>query len=111
MKCAIPTAKGMIAEHFGHCEEFVFFNIDGDNKITWHDYIKPPAHEPGVFPKWLAGQGVTVVIASGMGMRARRLFGENGIEVVVGSSESDPRTAVQKYLDGNLETVANICDH
>ncbi|MFH1848505.1 MAG: NifB/NifX family molybdenum-iron cluster-binding protein, partial [Candidatus Omnitrophota bacterium] len=44
--------------------------------------LTPPAHAPGVLPKWLGEQGANVIIASGMGTRAQNLFKENGIDVI-----------------------------
>jgi hypothetical protein len=40
-------------------------------------------HQPGILPAWLTEEGVSVVIAGGRGSRARALFRENRIEVVV----------------------------
>ena len=28
MKIAIPTANGKLCQHFGHCEKFVFIEVD-----------------------------------------------------------------------------------
>ena len=73
--------------------------------------ITPPPHEPGTFPKWLHEQGATVIIAGGMGSRAQSLFGQNDIQVVVGASGGEPDAIVRSFLEGRLETGANICDH
>ncbi|MCK4863372.1 MAG: hypothetical protein KAS25_03700, partial [Dehalococcoidales bacterium] len=56
-------------------------------------------------------QGVSVVIAGGMGSRAQGLFQQNGIGVIIGAIESDPEKAVLSYLNGALATEDNICDH
>jgi hypothetical protein len=68
-------------------------------------------HQPGFLPAWLAEEGVSAVIASGMGSRARALFNENRIEVVVGVLGDDPEKAVLDYIKGELATGDNICDH
>jgi len=58
-KIAIPTENGMLCSHFGHCEKFFVALTDG-KQITETFFLDPPAHEPGVYPAWLAGEGVTV---------------------------------------------------
>jgi predicted Fe-Mo cluster-binding NifX family protein len=32
MKIAIPTSQGKLCQHFGHCEEFVFIEVDENTK-------------------------------------------------------------------------------
>ena len=109
MRFAVPTAQGQLALHFGHCEEFLLYDVE-DGKIGDASPVTPPAHEPGVLPRFLAEQGVTHILAGGMGMRAQQLFSQQGIEVVVGA-QGQPEEAVRAYLDGKLETGDNLCDH
>ncbi|HHN46462.1 MAG TPA: ATPase [Planctomycetes bacterium] len=110
MKVAIPVAQGNLCLHFGHCEEFAVFETDG-NRVTGEERHTPPNHAPGVLPEWLKKLGVDVVIAGGMGMRAQQFFNRYGIEVLVGAEATAPRQAVEKYLQGTLQTGENICDH
>lgn len=112
MKIAVPTAAGALCMHFGHCETFCIMDADTEQKnITGTAYMTPPPHEPGVLPKWLAEQGVDVIIAAGMGQRAQTLFARHGIEVVTGASAQAPETAAENWLNGTLATGANTCDH
>ena len=112
MRYAIPVSSGMLSTHFGHCEQFALIDtIEEEKKIVLKEFVPSPGHQPGLLPEWLAEQGVTVVIASGMGSRAQGLFQQNRIKVVIGAMESDPEKAVLGYLDGNLDTGNNICDH
>ncbi len=112
MKIAIPTANGKLCIHFGHCEVFTFFEIDPESKkINNVEQITPPPHEPGVLPGWIADNGVTLVIAGGMGARAQSLFNAKGIEVIVGALPDHPETIVKNHLTGTLEVGANACDH
>ncbi len=55
------------------------------------DVLAPP-HEPGLLPGWLADQGAMAVVCGGMGQRAQVLFGEKGIQVVVGRPLKIPST-------------------
>lgn len=112
MRIAVPVTGGVLSSHFGHCERFVLFDVNADGKtVGGTQEITPPPHEPGTFPRWLHEQGATVIIAGGMGSRAQSLFGQNDIQVVVGASGGEPDAIVRSFLDGRLETGANICDH
>jgi predicted Fe-Mo cluster-binding NifX family protein len=105
-------ADGRIAAHFGHCEQFAMFNVDDAKKeIVGKELIASPGHQPGLLPVWLAEEGVSVIIAGGMGSRAQSLFAENHIEVVIGTLEDNPEKAVLDYIGGKLVTGNNICDH
>ena len=112
MRIAIPLFQGKLSLHFGHCERFAFFNIEeSSNEILSREDMTPPAHEPGVLPRWLHENNVNVIIAGGMGQRAQQLFVNNGIEVIVGASDGLPEELVFAYLQGSLKTGSNLCDH
>jgi ATP-binding protein involved in chromosome partitioning len=112
MRIAIPTADGKLCMHFGHCEAFAMIDVNPTAQtIVSTEYLTPPPHEPGVLPRWLHEQGATVIVAGGMGQRAQSLFGEQGIEVVVGAIVDKPERIVASYLNGTLETGENACDH
>ena len=109
---AIPVAGGRLCIHFGHCEQFALLDVDmGSKEILNFRHIAPPPHEPGVLPRWLHNQGVTLVIAGGMGGRARNIFGEQGIDVIIGAPTEPPESIVRSYLDGGLQSGENPCDH
>jgi len=110
MKIAIPMAEGKLAAHFGHCQQFAIIEVE-NNEIKNKELLTPPPHEPGVLPKWLGELGANLVIAGGMGQRAVMLFGEQQIQVIVGAQAEEPETLVRQYLDQNLVTGNNLCDH
>lgn len=110
MKIAIPLTGGQLSSHFGHCEEFGIYEIGG-GKVIKSEKKTPPAHEPGVFPRWLHELGVTVVVGGGMGNRAQSLFHQNQIDVYFGVDIADPDEIVMTYLAGTLECGVNLCDH
>ena len=110
MTIAVPVAGGSLSSHFGHCEHFAVFETE-DKNVKDSRLLTPPPHEPGAFPRWLKQQGAEIVIAGGMGQRAQSLFAQEGIQVVVGTADADPQTAVESYLEGNLATGQNLCDH
>ena len=112
MKIAIPLAAGRLCMHFGHCEQFALVDVaeEGGKAITTA-LVTPPPHEPGLLPRWLHEQGVTLVIAGGMGQRAQQLFGQSGVKVLVGAPPETPEHLVSAYLDGTLQCGGNTCDH
>ena len=112
MRFAVPIVEGKVAAHFGHCSNFALFDVDEATKeVVKKEVVQSPGHQPGFLPAWLAEQGVSVVIATGMGSRAQAIFNENRIEVVVGVLGEDPEKAVLDYIKGELATGDNICDH
>ncbi|MGB2754490.1 MAG: P-loop NTPase [Phycisphaerae bacterium] len=110
MRYAIPTADGVLAMHFGHADSFTFVDV-ADGRITDVRSATPPAHAPGVLPAWLKENGVDIIIAGGMGSRARDLFTRNGIAVVVGAPSTAAEALVNQHLAGTLKTGDNVCDH
>jgi predicted Fe-Mo cluster-binding NifX family protein len=46
-----------------------------------------------------------------MGQRARDIFTQQGIEVVVGAPVETPEKLVADYLAGTLQVGNNACDH
>ena len=111
-RIAVPVSDGALAAHMGHCQEFAVFDVAADGKtVADKTSLIPPPHQPGLLPKWLHDQHAGVVIAQGMGARAKDLFAEQGVEVVVGARAGDPEQVVRSYLSGTLVTGDNVCDH
>ena len=112
MKIALPIAAGQLCMHFGHCEKFMIVEVDEATKeIKGQTLHQPPPHEPGVLPKWLHDMGANVIIAGGMGQRAQQLFAQNDIQVIVGAPNEAPENLVNAYLENNLVSGTNLCDH
>jgi len=112
MRIAVPLAQGKLSLHFGHCDQFAIFDIDDNiKKVINRKDVTPPAPEPGVLPRWLHENNVSVIIAGGMGQRAQQLFTQDSIKVVIGASGQSPEELVSAYLENTLETGDNICDH
>ena len=112
MRYAIPVNNGTLAGHFGHCEAFAMFDVDDSSgTIVARDAVPSPGHQPGFLPGWLAEQGVSAIIAGGMGPRAVGLFEENRVHVILGAPEEPAEDVMQKYLTGELALGDNVCDH
>ncbi len=112
MKIAIPLENGRLCQHFGHCKSFAIIVTNRTaTRITGRSDVEPPPHEPGVLPLWLAGQGVNLVIAGGIGSRARELLLQHGIAVIAGAPEDSPESLATAYIESTLRPGNNSCDH
>jgi ATP-binding protein involved in chromosome partitioning len=112
MRIAIPCVDNKLCMHFGHCEQFAVLDTNTEAKeVTAVEMLTPPPHEPGLLPKWLNEKGAELVIAGGMGQRARTIFTDNGIETIVGAPSDTPKNLAIAWMNGSLVTGANSCDH
>ena len=109
-KFAVPTVDKILTAHFGHCDQFAIIDTENDGIISV-EFVSPPVHQPGVYPRFLADQGVDVIISGGMGHKAQDLFAQNNIEVCMGVADGSPRSLVEQYLKKQLQTGQNLCDH
>ncbi len=109
-KIAVPVLNGNLSSHFGHCETFAFFNVE-DNQIKEVIELEAPEHQPGSFPKWVAAQGATDVIAGGIGPSAVQLFEQYGVNVYIGAPSMPIRELVTDFLQNKLELNVNLCHH
>lgn len=107
---AVPLEEGILCAHFGHCTEFAIVEVN-DGKISAIKEITPPAHEPGLYPRWVASFGVTDVIAGGMGQKAITLFNNQNINAFVGAPQKSATELVEDFIAGRLELQANYCNH
>jgi predicted Fe-Mo cluster-binding NifX family protein len=109
-RIAIPMENGELCAHFGHCQNFAIVDV-AENQINSIMEVIPPEHQPGLYPGWISGYGVTDVIAGGMGQKAIQLFNERDINVFVGAPTKPARELVDEFLNNKLELQTNYCDH
>ena len=107
MKIAVAAMGHTVAGHFGHCENFIFFDCEG-TEIVKETSVPNPGHRPGFLPNFLADYGAEVIIAGGMGGGAVDIFNERGVEVIVGAV-GDAKEACAAYLSGKLKSTGSIC--
>jgi len=114
MKIGIPISdeRGLdstIFEHFGHAPYYLIVEIDEgmikDVNVIENIYSKE--HEPGLIPRFLADQGVEVLICRGIGPRAIEFFENYGINVIRGAYGSVKRV-LEKYMKETLESSEYI---
>lgn len=98
---AIPVQDGKISQQFGQNRQFSLITVK-DDRIVDQIEATPPDFKPGILPAWLDRQGVTHLIAAGMGEQARKFFQRQGVEVITGTPDLTPKALVQQYLDKQL---------
>lgn len=107
MKIAVASDKGIVSEHFGHCEGFIIFDSE-KKEILKEESIANPGHRPGFLPNFLNDRGVNVIISGGMGGAAIDIFNEKNIEVIVGA-KGDAKKSAEDYLKGSLKSTGSVC--
>jgi predicted Fe-Mo cluster-binding NifX family protein len=112
MKIAIPVENGRLNSHFGGSRHFALIEVYPKAKTTLRSETVPaPEHQPGVFPRWLGGQGVQLVIAGGIGHRALTLFAQQGVSVVAGPPGETVEKIIEAFLNGQLTATPEGCQH
>ena len=90
MRIAIPVTNGSVAQHFGHCERFAFFDVGRPKpSICAAAEVGAPEHQPGLLPAWLRKHSVTVT----------------------GVQHELVNETAELYLGGSLSPGPNGCDH
>jgi len=109
VKVAIATDGGHVAQHFGRCPEYTFFEVE-DGEVKSRMVVPNPGHQPGFLPGYLARLGVSCIIAGGMGPRAQALFADNNIETVTGVT-GRVDDVIDDYAGGTLSGGESLCEH
>lgn len=111
MKIALPSRQNKIDDHFGHCEYFTVFKIDGEKEIIGQETVESPAGCgcKSNIATTLADRGVTVMLAGNMGQGAVNILKNAGIEVVRGCSGVVKEVALN-WLSGTLSDSGDPCN-
>lgn len=109
MRIAIASSGNEVCQHFGHCEVFTLFDLE-NNQIVKETSLPNPGHQPGFLPGFLKEQGVDLVIAGGMGAKAKELFDANSIKTITGLS-GKVNDVIQAFLNGSLVSTNETCSH
>lgn len=111
MKIAVPiTIDNNIDGHFGHCDSYGVYTISETNEIA---EVKRVASPQGCGCKSdiasvLASDGVTVMLAGGIGGGAINVLNNSGIEVVRGCSGKADEV-VSLYIAGLVKDSGSSC--
>ncbi len=112
-KIAIPvTNNNLIDDHFGHCEFYSVYTVSNDNEIL---DIQTINSEQGCGCKSniasvLSGQGVTLMLAGGIGAGAVNVLESRNIKVIRGCS-GNANEVVTQYLSGEIYDSGDNCTH
>jgi len=111
MKIAIPVTKNnQVDDHFGHCEFYSIVTVSENNEISDVQTIKS---EQGCGCKSniasvLKQNGVTIMLAGGIGGGAINVLNSVGIEVVRGCS-GNVTDLVKQYVAGIVKDSGSSC--
>jgi predicted Fe-Mo cluster-binding NifX family protein len=111
MKIAIPvTDNNFIDSHFGHCEFYNVYTISEKEEISEINRVDSPqgCGCKSDIAAVLASDGVTVMLAGGIGAGAINVLNNSGIEVVRGCS-GNAAEVVKLYLKGLVEDSGSNC--
>jgi predicted Fe-Mo cluster-binding NifX family protein len=111
MKIAVPvTNDNKIDSHFGHCESYDIFTISDKNEITEVKNIESPmgCGCKSDIADVLASDGVTIMLAGGIGGGAINVLNSSGIEVIRGCS-GGAADVVKLYLSGLVKDSGSSC--
>ncbi len=112
MKIALPTRGNLIDDHFGHCESFTVFTINGNDEIENREVI-PSANGCGCksgIATVLKQKGVEIMLAGNMGEGAENVLESNDIAVFRGCS-GNPEEITKAFLRGELDDSGESCAH
>lgn len=111
MKLAVPvTSTNLVDSHFGHCESYTLFSINDSGEISERKKLESPAGcgcKSGIASS-LASEGVTVMLAGGIGGGAINVLNQHGIEVIRGCS-GNAEEVVKLYVRGQVSDSGKTC--
>jgi len=111
MKIAVPvTNNNQIDDHFGHCEFYRVYTISETNEIVGEKIIKSVegCGCKSNIASVLAADGVSIMLAGGIGGGAINVLNSAGIEVVRGCS-GVPEEVVKQYIAGLISDSGSSC--
>ncbi len=112
MLLALPlTASDTFSPHYGAATKAGLFEVDPEHRTVLRAVaVFPPEPEPCGWADWLGAQGVTVILAGGMGRGAQQRMKAAGIEVIAGVPTTAPIKLVNAWLAGTLVAGTNTCE-
>ena len=110
MKVAVTYEAGQVYQHFGHCAEFMIYELE-DGRILSSDLVNTQGQGHSALAGFLKELQVNVLICGGIGGCARCALDAAGI-AIYGGVHGDVEDAVVDFLAGNLHFDPNAsCSH
>lgn len=83
MRIAVTYEEGMIFQHFGHTQEFKFYDVE-EGKVVESQVLNTNGQEHGALAGLLAQNNVDILICGGIGPGAQNALSQAGIKVYGG---------------------------
>ena len=110
MKIAVTYEAGEIFQHFGHTENFKFYDVE-DGKVIDSKVVNTNGSGHGALATLLSENEVDVLICGGIGGGAQMALAEAGIKLYGGVSGSAD-AAVEAFLKEELAYNPDVkCNH
>lgn len=110
MKIAVTHQMGEIFQHFGHTEQFKFYEVT-DGEITKIEIKNTNGSGHGALAGFLKENGVDVLICGGIGGGAQTALNQAGIKLY-GGVKGSADAAVVALLSNSLTFNPDVhCDH
>ncbi|MEG0825543.1 MAG: NifB/NifX family molybdenum-iron cluster-binding protein [Oscillospiraceae bacterium] len=110
MKIAVTYENGQVFQHFGHCENFKIYTVEGgapDNGTV----VSAVGSGHGALAGFLKAHSVDTLICGGIGGGARMALADADIELFPGVT-GDADKAVAALLTGTLRfNPDTLCNH
>ena len=101
MRIALPISEGKFSIHYGRAEALSLHDVDLAAGTAANLGLRLfPAEGTCGAGKWVAAQGVEVLLAGGLGSGAAQGLGEAGVRVMGGITETDPAKVLALFLEG-----------
>jgi predicted Fe-Mo cluster-binding NifX family protein len=107
MKVCIACTERKVARNFGKAAEFLVMDVE-EGRVISATVVPNPGREKVKVPMFVAGLGVTHVIAGGIGNPAIGALKGESVEVISGA-EGPVETALGRYFNGMLESKKMSC--
>lgn len=110
MRVAVTYEDGMIFQHFGHTEQFKFYDVE-EKKIVKEQIADTMGNGHGALAGFLKANQVDVLICGGIGGGAQSALVQAGIQLYGGVSGSAD-DAVAAWIEGTLGYNPDVqCSH
>lgn len=111
MRIAVTYENGMIFQHFGHSEQFKFYDTDEGGNIVDAKVISTNGSGHGALAGFLAENNTDVLICGGIGSGAQTALADAGIKLY-GGCQGNADSAVIALLANELKFDPDVhCDH
>lgn len=110
MKIAVTYENNEVFQHFGHTENFKFYEIH-NGKVVSSEVVPTNGQGHGALANFLASHKVDAVICGGIGAGAKTAL-SNAFIALYGGVKGSCDEAIEHLIHGTLEYNSNIsCSH